>query len=62
LYNVEKDPLELRNLYQEEQALGSAMAEKLKKYIGGIRSARSLTPAKLDREALDSLRSLGYIQ
>jgi hypothetical protein len=38
------------------------MAEKLKKYIGGIRSARSLTPAKLDREALDSLRSLGYIQ
>jgi arylsulfatase A-like enzyme len=61
LYDLSKDPHEQRNLYNSGDSLSQQLEGRLAKWMNSIRPPRG-QPAELDRETLDRLKSLGYIQ
>ena len=61
LYNLSLDPGEMQNLYDSKDPLARRLTEELDEWIQEI--PRRRTPAEsLDRETMERLRSLGYIQ
>jgi arylsulfatase A-like enzyme len=61
LYDLSKDPHEQKNLYKPDDPTSRQMEAKLDEWVKSIRSHPS-QPAKLDRETLERLKSLGYVQ
>jgi arylsulfatase A-like enzyme len=61
LYDLSKDPHEQHNLYKPDDPVSQELEAKLDEWVKSIRPHPS-QPAKLDRETLDRLKSLGYIQ
>jgi len=60
LYDLEKDPGEARNLYDERRALAVAMATRLAT-LEESTTNDATRPPELDRESLERLSSLGYV-
>jgi arylsulfatase A-like enzyme len=61
LYNLSRDPHEQKNLYKPDGPVSQQLEAKLDEWVKSVRP-RPGQPAKLDRETLDRLKSLGYIQ
>lgn len=63
LYDLEKDPQELNNLYEKEPG----MTAQLQKKLAGLMASKGIPPVSkvdrppLDRETYEKLRSLGYL-
>ncbi|MGH2795295.1 MAG: sulfatase-like hydrolase/transferase, partial [Actinomycetota bacterium] len=60
LYDLERDPRELRNLYDERRSLADRMAEELQR-LGADASAEGSGPSAVDPETRERLAALGYI-
>jgi len=60
LYNLEKDPQELNNLAKREAARADEMEDQLAGILRGEEAAS--VPVAMDPEAVEKLRSLGYVQ
>ena len=60
LYDLERDPRELRNLYDERRSLAERMAEELRR-LGAETTAEASGPAAVDPETRERLAALGYI-
>jgi arylsulfatase A-like enzyme len=61
LYDMQTDPFERKNLYAFAKNRAAPLEQTLTKWITRLKP-RSRIPAKLDREAVDRLRALGYVQ
>jgi arylsulfatase A-like enzyme len=61
LYDLSKDPHEQHNLYRADDPVSQQLEAKLDEWVKSVRPRRG-QPAKLDRETLDRLKSLGYVQ
>lgn len=63
LYNLKEDPNELRNLTTLEPKILKSMLDKLNFFITDCQK-KAINPVetKLDRETVEQLRSLGYLQ
>jgi arylsulfatase A-like enzyme len=61
LYNLDSDPLETNNLYSPKDKTSAELEASLNQWLAQA-PRRSRTPAKLDREALQKLKALGYVQ
>jgi arylsulfatase A-like enzyme len=61
LYDLSTDPAEARDLYTGNQQIAAAIASRMDTYRKRIRSAAAAA-AKLDQDALETLKSLGYVQ
>ncbi|MBI3666938.1 MAG: sulfatase [Acidobacteria bacterium] len=61
LYDLSQDPNETTNLYSAKRGVSREMEAKLNEWLRGVR-AEYPTPSQLDKETLDRLRSLGYLQ
>jgi arylsulfatase A-like enzyme len=61
LYDMQADPFERKNLYAFAKNRAAPLEQTLTKWITRLKP-RSRIPAKLDREAVDRLRALGYVQ
>jgi arylsulfatase A-like enzyme/Tfp pilus assembly protein PilF len=59
LYDLERDPGEMRNLYEAEPQRATALRRALERMTGG--AAGEMTVGAMDREALEKLASLGYV-
>ena len=60
-YDLSKDPHEEDNLYVERLPVAGSLEAGLRQWVSALRPARA-EPAILDRRAMDSLKSLGYLQ
>ena len=61
LYDLSRDPNELHNLYNPEDAVSRQLSDALDKVTRAIPSRR-FAPKQVDRDTLERLRSLGYVQ
>jgi choline-sulfatase len=61
LYNLRHDPREQKNLYVEQQALADRMLSELTRMAREIGGEQQSTVRQPDREAMERLRSLGYV-
>jgi arylsulfatase A-like enzyme/Flp pilus assembly protein TadD len=62
LYDLSKDPQELRNLYSESATLAAALREQLTSIERRYGSTQAATPGPpLPPETVEKLRSLGYL-
>ncbi len=59
LYDLERDPAELRNLHDAEPQRVAALRRALERLTGG--AAGEMSVGAMDREALEKLASLGYV-
>jgi len=59
LYDVRSDPGEARNLFDQRAQTAQSLRRALDQMTGG--AAGQMATAKMDRETLDKLASLGYI-
>ena len=59
LYDLERDPAEERNLFDEEPQKARALREGLQRVTGNGRGSMSV--GTLDREAMEKLAALGYV-
>ena len=57
LYDLERDPFEMRNLYEERRALGVAMTRRLAVLAGAAPGARASVPV----DEQQRLAALGYV-
>jgi choline-sulfatase len=60
LYDLERDPQELHNLYDERRSLADRMAEELQR-LGAEAGAEGSGPSAVDPETRERLAALGYI-
>jgi arylsulfatase A-like enzyme len=61
LYDMEADPFEKRNLYAVAKNKAAELEQILTKWIARLKP-QSRIPAQLDKEALERLKALGYVQ
>jgi choline-sulfatase len=61
LYDLERDPHELTNLYRTEQSVSVSMHRKLSSLMAGYPRAHVATTKALSPKAAEQLRALGYI-
>jgi len=61
LYDLSKDPDEKENLYNGNGGISKELEVTLNRWLSEVRE-ESGSPVKLDKEALDRLKSLGYIK
>ena len=59
-YNLSDDSYEKINLY-DDNALSKSLEEQLNRWLDTVK-AESFTPAKLDKSAIDRLKTLGYVK
>jgi arylsulfatase A-like enzyme len=62
LYHLDKDPAETRNRYNGADPIAQQLAFQLARWTRSAAPYAESIPAPLDRNALDKLRSLGYVQ
>jgi arylsulfatase A-like enzyme len=60
LYDLRSDPGELRNLMEEEPGRAAELDATLRQWDAGVPEVRT-DEAEPDRESLELLRSLGYV-
>lgn len=60
LYDLERDPQELHNLYDERRSLADRMADELQR-LGADAGAEGSGPSAVDPETRERLAALGYI-
>lgn len=60
LYDLERDPRELRNLFDERRSLADRMAQELER-LGAEESGAASGPSAVDPETRERLAALGYI-
>ena len=60
LYNLSEDADEKENLYDADNDVSKALEAQLNQWLNSVEAESSL-PAKLDRDALDRLKALGYV-
>jgi len=58
LYDLERDPDEMENLYEQRRGQASQLRAELERFKAGSTTAEALAP---DRETLEKLRTLGYV-
>jgi len=61
LYNLSQDPTETRGLYGLDDPAARLLNSMMESWIQRIPRART-KDKKLDRQTVDRLRSLGYVQ
>jgi arylsulfatase A-like enzyme len=61
LYDLERDPFEERNLYDERRALGDAMAQRVAMLAGGTASSLANRRPAASAEVQQRLSALGYV-
>ena len=61
LYDLERDPFEQRNIYDERRPLAAALARRLGTFGGALAPGRSASAATPSDEVRQRLASLGYI-
>ncbi len=62
LYDVDRDPAEATNIFQERQQLGDRLIAELRALEGKFtRTEASLPPGDVDPEARERLAALGYV-
>jgi choline-sulfatase len=61
LYDLEKDPGELHNLYSQEPTLALASRERLLAFVKRFKAKRSASRPALSPEVIARLNSLGYV-
>jgi arylsulfatase A-like enzyme len=61
LYDLRHDPAEATNLYNPDEAQSRAVSERLIAWSRTMRGGAQ-GPVKIDRETMERLRSLGYVQ
>jgi arylsulfatase A-like enzyme len=61
LFDMQADPFEMKNLHAVKKSTAAEMERTLTKWIARLKP-QSRIPARLDREALDRLKALGYVQ
>jgi arylsulfatase A-like enzyme len=61
LYNLETDPGEQHNLYTQDPEISHVLEARLQSWVTTLPVQRS-RPAMLQKQMLDRLRSLGYLQ
>jgi choline-sulfatase len=59
LYDLQRDPAEMRNLYAAEPQRAAALRRELDRITGGAQGEMSV--GAIDRDALEKLASLGYV-
>jgi arylsulfatase A-like enzyme len=64
LYNLDNDPREVWNLLQQEPKISVALAQKLKQFTQNERpiSSQKIDAQPLGQQAIESLKSLGYLE
>lgn len=63
LYNLEEDPRELKNVFSENQQKAKLLKVELEHFIKRVhRSTPGAAKPSLDKEAMEKLKSLGYVQ
>ena len=63
LYNLESDPLETHNLYNEESSVASALVLRLNAWKASApRSRQKTDESPMDQREVERLKSLGYLQ
>ena len=60
LYDLERDPRELRNLYEERRPLADRMAQELER-LAAEETGEAAGPSAVDPETRERLAALGYI-
>lgn len=61
LYDLSKDPNEANDLYHDDSTVAKQMDSKLKQWLDTFTPEES-EPASMDRETIENLKALGYIQ
>jgi arylsulfatase A-like enzyme len=62
LYDIKNDPHESRNIYHEDPQTASAMEIILGKWVSSFQPSKFYKQEEISKEALEELRSLGYVQ
>jgi arylsulfatase A-like enzyme len=62
MYDLHADPLEEHNLYDPANPAAKALEDRLAKWVGGMPSQDFKGSGKLDKSAIERLKSLGYVQ
>jgi len=62
LFDITKDPLETRNLINQEKAIASYLREKLHALKESVPARKLSSPVELDEVTVEQLKSLGYLQ
>ena len=63
LYNLSKDPNEMENLYKEDDSTSREIETRLETWLKTtVAAIESSAKVKLDKEALNRLKTLGYVQ
>ena len=63
LYNISKDPNETENLYKEDDSTSKEIETRLETWLKTtVAEIESSAKVKLDKEALNRLKTLGYVQ
>jgi arylsulfatase A-like enzyme len=64
LYDLERDPFEQRNIYDERRETAAAMTRRLRSFARADSAAReelSATPSRVPRRLTEALAALGYV-
>ncbi len=62
VYDLKRDPRELRNLYPQERRTGARLDRELETILADSRRrALPAAPSPMDRETLETLQALGYL-
>jgi arylsulfatase len=62
LYDLVEDPSEFTNLSKEQQTEAEALGDKLRSWQSGLKPLFGPSVFETDKEALERLRSLGYVE
>jgi arylsulfatase A-like enzyme len=63
LYNLESDPFEKKNLYEEKPEVAQVLWKQLQKFMNQESfDAKTVDESKIDPEVLKNLKSLGYFR
>ena len=65
MYHLAADPQEKQDIFRAEEPQAASLEANLSSWLKAARLAQRGTaraPGKLDKETLDRLRSLGYVQ
>jgi len=62
LYDLAEDAREVNNLFKERQAEAEALKNKLRSWRSGLKPLFGPTTFETDKNALERLRSLGYVE
>jgi arylsulfatase A-like enzyme len=61
LYDLDRDPFELRNIYDERRSVAVALARQLDTFGRALARGRSASPPATSTELLERLASVGYV-